>query len=315
MSYTIRKFVHYAVRSAAAFISWLALTMVLMCIPSFTDISADSVTVTSLVPILIPLGVAAVVFFLIKKPLNNSSHFYNPDAFLSHISSSYRTPQSSSVETELMAIDLMEGLDFEYWCADLLTDLGYTNVEVTRGSGDQGVDVLAQKDGIKYAIQCKCYSSNLGNTPVQEIHTGKVIYHCHVGVVMTNRYFTEGAREAAEATGVLLWDRDWITKGLKATGRTTRKSSCETSTESLLNTSIHYSEDNKLFCIAVDAIITSRKATVAVIQRKLKIGYAQAARLMDMIEQRGIVGPFQGSTPREILITDIQWETMRTRFQ
>lgn len=314
MSYTIRKFIHYAVRSAAAFISWLVLTIVLMCIPSFTDVSSDSVTVNSPVPILIPLGVAAVVFFLIKKPLNNSSHFYNPDAFLSQISSSYRTPQSSSVETELIAIDLMEGLDFEYWCADLLTKMGYTNVEVTRGSGDQGVDVLAQKDGIKYAIQCKCYSSNLGNTPVQEINTGKVIYHCHVGVVMTNRYFTEGAKEAAEATGVLLWDRDWIADGLKATGITAEKSSSETPAESPINTGMYHSEDNKLFCAAVDAIMTSRKATVAVIQRKLKIGYAQAARLMDMIESHGIVGPFQGSIPRDILITDTQWENMRTRF-
>lgn len=315
MSYTIRKFMHYAVRSAAAFISWLALTMALMCIPSFTDVSGDSVTVTSPVPILIPLGVAAVVFFLIKKPLNNSNHFYNPDAFLSHTSSSYIHPQNSSVEIELMAIDLMEGLDFEYWCADLLTKMGYTNVEVTRGSGDQGVDVLAQKDGIKYAIQCKCYSSNLGNTPVQEINTGKVIYHCHVGVVMTNRYFTEGAKEAAEATGVLLWDRDWIADGLKATGRTTEKSSSETPADSPINTGMPYTEDNKLFCAAVDAIMDSHQATVAVIQRNLKLSYVQAAKLMDKIELRGIVGPFQGNTPREILITEAQWKNMRTRFQ
>lgn len=312
MSYTIRKFIHYAVRYVVAFISWLVLTLVLMCIPSFTDVSGDSVTVTSPVPILIPLGVAVVVFFLIKKPLNNSNLFYNPDAFLSHTSSSYRNPQSNSVETELMAIDLMEGLDFEYWCADLLTKMGYTNVEVTRGSGDQGVDVLAQKDGIKYAIQCKCYSSNLGNTPVQEINTGKVIYHCHVGVVMTNRYFTEGAKEAAEATGVLLWDRDWIADGLKATGRTTGS---ETPAESPINTGMPYTEDNKLFCAAVDAIMASHQATVAVIQRNLKLTYVQAANLMDKIELRGIVGPFHGSKPREILITDTQWENMRTRFR
>lgn len=315
MSYTIRKFIHYAVRSAAAFISWLVLTTILMCIPSFTDVSGDSVTVTSPVPILIPLGVAVVVFFLLKKPLNNSNHLYNPDAFLSHTSPSYINTQCNSVETELMAIDLMEGLGFEYWCADLLTKMGYTNVEVTRGSGDQGVDVLAQKDGIKYAIQCKCYSSNLGNTPVQEINTGKVIYHCHVGVVMTNRYFTEGAKEAADATDVLLWDRDWITAALTTTGMTASKSNNDIRTEAPMNAGIHNSEDSRLFCAAVDVIMNSHKASVSVIQRKLKIGYAQAARLMDMIELRGIVGPFQGSKPREILITDTQWESMRTRFR
>lgn len=105
-------------------------------------------------------------------------------------------------------IDAMEGHEFEHFTATLLRELGYENVEVTRGSGDQGVDVLAEKESVRYAIQCKCYSSDLGNTPVQEVNTGKVIYHCHIGVVVTNRYFTQGAKEAAKATGVLLWDRD-----------------------------------------------------------------------------------------------------------
>ena len=112
------------------------------------------------------------------------------------------------IDSELSRIDAMEGLQFEYWCAEVLEKAGFIDVSVTRGSGDQGVDVLATKDGVKYAIQCKCYHSDLGNSPVQEINTGKVIYHCHVGAVMTNRYFTKGAIEAAEATGVLLWDRD-----------------------------------------------------------------------------------------------------------
>ncbi len=112
--------------------------------------------------------------------------------------------------------DNMEGHDFEYWCADLLRKNGFVDVEVTPGSGDQGVDVLAKKDGIKYAIQCKCYSSDLGNKPVQEVNTGKAIYHCQVGAVMTNRYFTASAKEAAEATGTLLWDRDALESMLKS---------------------------------------------------------------------------------------------------
>lgn len=111
-------------------------------------------------------------------------------------------------ERELEKVDSMEGHDFERFCASILSKNGFSDVEVTQGSGDQGVDVLAKKDGIKYAIQCKCYSSDLGNKPVQEVNSGKVIYHCHIGVVLTNRYFTSGAKQAADATGVLLWDRD-----------------------------------------------------------------------------------------------------------
>ena len=119
------------------------------------------------------------------------------------------------VEAALLSIDLMDGEQFEHWCADLLRTIGFADVVVTKKSGDQGVDVLAKKDGIRYAIQCKCYSSDLGNGPVQEVNTGKVIYKCHVGVVLTNQHFTSGAKEAADATGVLLWDRDWITQQLK----------------------------------------------------------------------------------------------------
>lgn len=122
----------------------------------------------------------------------------------------------SSVEDELYNIDHMEGHAFEHWCADLLRKNGFENVEVTQGSGDQGVDVLAEKDGITYAIQCKCYSNDLGNSPVQEVNTGKAVYNRHIGVVMTNRHFTKGAKDAAKATGVLLWDRDKISDLIKS---------------------------------------------------------------------------------------------------
>lgn len=114
------------------------------------------------------------------------------------------------VNAEMLTVDLMEGHDFENWCAEALRNSGFSNVKVTPGSGDQGVDVVAEKDGLKYAIQCKRYNSDLGNTPVQEVFTGARFYNCHVGVVITNRNFTSGAKDAAAATGVLLWGRSWI---------------------------------------------------------------------------------------------------------
>lgn len=104
----------------------------------------------------------------------------------------------------------MNGHDFEYFCADLLVKNGFCDVQVTRGSGDQGVDIIAYKEDVKYAVQCKNYSSPLGNKPVQEIHAGKMFYNCHVGVVMTNSTFTHGAKELAKVTGVLLWDRNLV---------------------------------------------------------------------------------------------------------
>lgn len=121
----------------------------------------------------------------------------------------------SPIEFELQKVDSMEGYAFEYWCAELLKTAGYVRVKVTQESNDQGVDILAEKDGVRYAIQCKCYSSDVGNTPIQEVTAGKMIYKCHVGVVMTNRYFTDGGKSAAEATGTLLWDRDKLIELLK----------------------------------------------------------------------------------------------------
>ena len=119
------------------------------------------------------------------------------------------------IDYELHKIDFMEGHDFEYWCADLLKQNGFCNVSVTPSSADQGVDVLAEKDDIRYAIQCKCYSKDLSNKPVQEVTAGKSIYGCQIGVVMTNRYFTAGAKELAKVNGILLWDRDKIIEMLR----------------------------------------------------------------------------------------------------
>ena len=123
---------------------------------------------------------------------------------------------ASAAQTDIAIADSMEGHEFEFFCADLLKKNGFSNVQVTPGSGDQGVDVLAEKDGVKYAVQCKCYSSDLGNGPIQEVNAGKAVYHCHIGVVMTNRHFTAGAKQAADATGTLLWDREMLASMLQA---------------------------------------------------------------------------------------------------
>jgi len=63
---------------------------------------------------------------------------------------------------------------------------------------------------------------------------------------------------------------------------------------------------------AVDVILETKQASVSMLQRRLKLGYARAARIVDEMEEKGIVGPFQGSKPREILITQEQWEAMRS---
>ena len=62
---------------------------------------------------------------------------------------------------------------------------------------------------------------------------------------------------------------------------------------------------------AVDVILETGQASVSMLQRRLKLGYARAARIVDEMEEKGIVGPFQGSKPRAILITKEQWEAQK----
>ncbi len=110
----------------------------------------------------------------------------------------------------LDAVDGMEGHDFEHFCAELLVKQGFGDVAVTKGSGDYGVDILAERDGITYAFQCKCHSEAVGIRAVQEVYAGRDYYDCMVGVVLTNQYFTTPAVNAAKKLKILLWDREYL---------------------------------------------------------------------------------------------------------
>ena len=71
-------------------------------------------------------------------------------------------------------------------------------------------------------------------------------------------------------------------------------------------------EGDEMLPAAVDVILETQQASVSMLQRRLKLGYARAARIVDEMEEKGIVGPFQGSKPRTILITKEQWEARKS---
>jgi len=113
-------------------------------------------------------------------------------------------------EKEHFSPDDMEGLEFEQYCALILEANGFHDIEVTKGSGDYGVDILAEKDMITYAVQCKVYSSPVGVKAIQEAYAGRDYYDRMVGAVLTNQYFTKPAEDAAQKLKILLWDRDYL---------------------------------------------------------------------------------------------------------
>jgi HJR/Mrr/RecB family endonuclease len=102
-------------------------------------------------------------------------------------------------------------IDYEKQIAIQLKDLGF-NAHTTKASGDQGADVLADKQGVKFAIQCKMYSKPVGNKAVQEVNAARDYYKCDYGVVITNSSYTPAARKAANACGVILLNDNQLEK-------------------------------------------------------------------------------------------------------
>ena len=128
----------------------------------------------------------------------------------------YSTPRNQRIlALKKFDVDSMNGDEFENYCVKLLGNNGFSQIRTTPSTSDRGIDILAKKAGKLYAIQCKRYSSNVGNKAVQEAYSGKSIYKADYSVVMTNSQFTKQAIKDAKALNVLLWDRSAIEKFLE----------------------------------------------------------------------------------------------------
>lgn len=105
-----------------------------------------------------------------------------------------------------MDFSSMSGWDFERYCADCLLKKGFTKAEVTSGSGDHGVDIIAEQNGIRFGIQCKLYQGQIPNKAVQEAYTGASYYDCDVAVIMSNSELTKQAQVEAKKLRVKFWN-------------------------------------------------------------------------------------------------------------
>lgn len=127
--------------------------------------------------------------------------------------------KNSVNQNNALTIDYIDncvnGIEFESLMKSVLEENGFSNDEVTKASGDYGVDIIAYKEQIKYAIQCKKYASAVGVSAIQEVIGSKSMYNCHVAVVLTNNTFTSSAVVLAEKNNVLLWGREKLIELLK----------------------------------------------------------------------------------------------------
>ena len=96
-----------------------------------------------------------------------------------------------------------DALEFESACAEVLKSIGWTT-RLTSGSGDQGVDVIAQKGDSRMVVQCKMYGKPVGNKAVQEAFAGMAYANANIAAVVAPNGFTRSAMELANRTGVYL---------------------------------------------------------------------------------------------------------------
>lgn len=101
----------------------------------------------------------------------------------------------------------MNPYDYEKYCTTLLRKVGW-EATATAGSGDQGADVIATKDGIRLVLQCKLYNKSVGNEAVQQIAAARDHYHADFAAVVSNADYTLSARQLSKSSKVFLLHHD-----------------------------------------------------------------------------------------------------------
>ena len=99
--------------------------------------------------------------------------------------------------------DITDGYQYELVTKEMFTLLDWETF-VTPQSGDQGADLIIEKYGLKFVVQCKFYSNPVGNKAVQEVIAAKGFYDAWGAIVVTNSDYTKSARQLAESHGVIL---------------------------------------------------------------------------------------------------------------
>ena len=131
-------------------------------------------------------------------------------------------------------IDMMSGIEFEQYVAAVLGGSGFA-VTLTKTTGDFGVDLIAVKDGLRTAVQCKRQARSVGTAAIQQVVAGAVMYRCTSVMVVTNGLFTLAAQKLAKAHRVELVDRMRLER-LAISGRRTQDAAGTTSTRTVADT-------------------------------------------------------------------------------
>ncbi len=172
---------------------------------------------------------------------------------------------------------------------------------------------------IAFAVKSQIDSRTIIDTQGAEklLGNGDMLY-CPVGlskpVRVQGSYLSdeeiERVIEHVTSQGEVKYDDDVIKEiEEKSVSKEEKKKSADISLES----SGSGNDDEELVRQAIAVVVEMGMASTTLLQRKLKLGYARAARIIDELSEKGIVGPFEGSKPRKVLITKDQWYEMQAR--
>ena len=231
------------------------------------------------------------------------------------IDNNIKNKQKFFINHELLAIDTMSGIQFEEYFTMLLNKIGYS-AKVTKATSDEGADIIAEKDAIKYVFQCKNYASSVGNKAVQQVYTAQGIYKCDKAIVITNNYYTKQAIKEAEILSITLWDRDILEKILYQVYEFDIQNIEEKQFSNYKKTldeynDIYEEETDPFLMEAIEAAMEMGQVSASFIQRRFKVGYARAGKIIDQMEAIGIIGGYEGSKPRQVLVSKEQWQELK----
>lgn len=206
-------------------------------------------------------------------------------------------------------ISANSGEEYENACCELLRRKGFYSISTTPRTGDHGVDIIAYASGRKYAIQCKYYSSTVGNHAVQEVFSGCRYYGCEIPVVLTNSTFTENAIDEARTLGVELWEKNNIPYRQRVSYKSffkkqdndseeyqsgeveseVRKFTDEYIISIIRRNNIELDELDYYFKDVAELFIERGKGSIGTVQRKFNIGFNRAAKIVGQLEQFKVI--------------------------
>lgn len=114
-------------------------------------------------------------------------------------------------KNSLIEMDIMTGLEFEHYVAGLLKQNGFRKVKLTE-KYDFGVDIVAEKDSVRWGIQVKRHSGLVKASAVRQVMTALKIYRCDRAMVITNSNFSKVSQRLAQANNCILVDRKGLQK-------------------------------------------------------------------------------------------------------